>query len=210
MTASQDEGTLYQIVFSGQLEPGVDKADAEQGIAKLFKANASQLALFFSGKRVVVKSGVPAAVAAKYELAFKKVGAVCSVEPLPSGAQSSHTQPSQAPSKLAANSSDSKSEAASSTEEVKPIQAALRLAPTGARLGPQRRIEKGPDVTADQYEVFPAGTELSSGQSEPVPDAPDVGHISIAPVGSWLGDEDGKKTPPPPDTSHLSFDLPEE
>ncbi len=201
MTVKHDDpaqsGDLYQVVFSGQLEEGVERAAAEKGVATLFNASPRQLALFFSGKRVVVKNGVSAAVAAKYQKAFKKVGAVCRVEP---------ANPPAHPS----TSPEPPSEPVCAPDDVKPVPPALRLAPTGARLGPQRRVAKGPDVDKDHFEVLPTGSDLGVEGDGVEQEAPNIDHLSMAPLGSRLEDESQEAQPAAPDISHLALDLPDE
>jgi hypothetical protein len=201
MNDNPDSTPLFQVVFNGELAPGIDRADAEKGIAKLFKASPAQVAQFFSGKRVVVKSGVNSQVARKYQLAFEKVGAVCSVEPMSSQPEDK----GRSSSDKAASQKQETHQQAKSTSVMKP--AALRLAPTGARLGPQRRVEKGPDVDKDHFELNPTGTQLSPENTAPVPEAPDVSHMTIAPVGSRLEDEKEDNDAFVPDISHLSIDA---
>jgi hypothetical protein len=70
---------LYQIVFDGTLtgEIAVDKVKSNLGA--MFKMNATQVEALFSGKPIVIKRNVDEATAKKYQAAFTKAGAQCTL-----------------------------------------------------------------------------------------------------------------------------------
>lgn len=69
----------FQIVFSGVTVPGADREQVKRNLAQLFKVPAERIEPMFSGRRVVVKKGLPQEMAAKYQAALRKAGAVCEV-----------------------------------------------------------------------------------------------------------------------------------
>ena len=70
----------YRIVFRGELVAGVSRAEAEANLKSRFKYSDSALAKLFTGKGVVLKSGMDQSTAEKYEKALAGVGLVCEVQ----------------------------------------------------------------------------------------------------------------------------------
>lgn len=66
----------FNIVFSGELARGVELAQAQANLAKLFKLNTDKVIALFSGKRVVLKRDLSLDQATQYRLAIKKAGAL--------------------------------------------------------------------------------------------------------------------------------------
>jgi hypothetical protein len=69
----------YQIEFEGKLTGERPLDEVKRNLAALFKMNAAQIENLFSGKPVVIKKDIDQATAAKYQAAFQKAGAVCSI-----------------------------------------------------------------------------------------------------------------------------------
>lgn len=76
--------SLYEIAFAGQVVPGAPLEQVKANLARLFQADEQRIALLFSGRRVVIKSGLDAAGAEKYRTTMERAGA-CSC-PCSSGA----------------------------------------------------------------------------------------------------------------------------
>jgi hypothetical protein len=79
----------YQVLFEGKLTGERQLDEVKRNLAALFKMKAEQVDALFTGKPVVIKRDIDQATALKYQAAFKKAGAVCTVvtdeaEPAPS------------------------------------------------------------------------------------------------------------------------------
>lgn len=69
----------YQVVFEGKLTGERPLEEVKRNLAALFKMKAEQVDALFSGKPVIIKRDIDQATALKYQAAFKKAGAVCTV-----------------------------------------------------------------------------------------------------------------------------------
>src|ERR1044071_6481430 len=69
----------YQVVFEGKLTGELPLDEVKRNLSALFKMKAEQVDALFSGKPVVIKRDIDQATALKYQAAFKKAGAICSV-----------------------------------------------------------------------------------------------------------------------------------
>lgn len=76
---------LYQVSFSGDIDPKFELPQVKAAIAKMFKANEQQMLAFFSGRQVVIKNKLDLASAKKYYVTLAKVGAICRVESMETG-----------------------------------------------------------------------------------------------------------------------------
>src|SRR5262245_41747520 len=74
--------SLYEIAFAGQVVPGAPLEQVKENLARLFQADAQRIALLFSGRRIVIKSGLDAAGAEKYRATMERAGAVAIVQAL--------------------------------------------------------------------------------------------------------------------------------
>jgi hypothetical protein len=68
---------MYQVVFTGRLLKGADRATVETELQRLFKAKPAQVEWFLRGKPIVVKSTADAALASRYHDALIKAGLEC-------------------------------------------------------------------------------------------------------------------------------------
>ncbi len=71
----------YDVVFTGELFDGFDKADVKANLARVFRVSDEKTEKFFSSPRVVLKANVDRKTADKYKAILAKTGAVVSVEP---------------------------------------------------------------------------------------------------------------------------------
>jgi hypothetical protein len=69
----------YQVIFEGKLTGERSLEEVKSNLAALFKMKPEQVDALFSGKAVVIKRDIDQGTALKYQAAFKKAGAVCSV-----------------------------------------------------------------------------------------------------------------------------------
>ena len=65
---------LFDLVFSGQLAPGAELAQAKKNIQTLFRIDESKVEILFSGKTVTLKKSLTLDVGTKYRVAMKKAG----------------------------------------------------------------------------------------------------------------------------------------
>ena len=70
---------LYQIAFDGTLTGEIAIEKVKSNLGAMFKMNATQVEALFSGKPIVIKRNVDQATAQKYQNAFKKAGAQCTL-----------------------------------------------------------------------------------------------------------------------------------
>ncbi len=75
------EETSYNLIFRGVIADGHDAETVRKNIAELFKVSENKVERLFSGHPVTVKKNIDKATVLKYQSAFKKAGALCSVEP---------------------------------------------------------------------------------------------------------------------------------
>jgi len=71
----------FDVYFSGKLLPGRAEGVVREAVARLFKADAAQLDMLFSGKPVRIKRGVDAETAGRYRASLRAVGALVDVRP---------------------------------------------------------------------------------------------------------------------------------
>ena len=69
----------FQIVFDGTLTGNIELEQVKKNLAAMFKMNATQVEALFSGKSIVIKRNVDEATAKKYDMAFAKAGAKCTL-----------------------------------------------------------------------------------------------------------------------------------
>ncbi len=69
----------YQVVFEGKLTGERPLDEVKRNLAALFKMKAEQVDALFTGKPVIIKRDIDQATALKYQGAFKKAGAICTV-----------------------------------------------------------------------------------------------------------------------------------
>lgn len=70
---------MYQVVFTGRLLKGADRATVERELVRLFKATPQQVTWFLRGKAIVAKSCDDRELAERYEAALTKAGLECEV-----------------------------------------------------------------------------------------------------------------------------------
>lgn len=195
----------YELVFYGELVPGVEVAQAKQNVAELFKASVDQVERMFSGQRVVIRNKLDAETAQKYLLAMQKRGAVCKLEPMGGAAPMPVAEKAPAPDSAPAQSAPVAPKPAavapaSSTSEVNrreylakvgrlPIAGEkvetilaefdVSVAPAGQRLSDERHVEAPVFAHLDELKLTPPGTNLQD-QKEDLPvSVPDVSHLRL-------------------------------
>lgn len=187
--------SLYEIAFAGQVVPGAPLEQVQENLARLFQADAQRIALLFSGRRIVIKSGLDAAGAEKYRATMERAGAVAIVQAL-QVEEVELAPPPPAPAPAAA--------------AVTPAAAAAVAAPvksTGsARVIPRDEYMAAfRDVEAPDFGIAPVGADLQDAKPDAQAPKVDLTQFSLAPVGSDMGQAKAAPAAPPPDTSHLKL-----
>lgn len=75
--------TLYNVTFEGKVAPGKELEAVKRAIMDLLKVDSRGIERIFSGRPILLKTGVNAGTAEKYRKAIEAAGAVCEVEPMP-------------------------------------------------------------------------------------------------------------------------------
>ncbi|MEO4048707.1 hypothetical protein AAFN46_16635 [Pseudomonas sp. CAU 1711] len=181
--------SLYEIAFAGQVVPGAPLEQVQANLARLFQADAQRIALLFSGRRIVIKSGLDAAGAEKYRATMERAGAVAIVQAL----QAEEVAMAPPPAAPAAQSA-----AAAATAPAK--------SGTSARVIPRDEYMAAfSEVEAPDFGIAPIGADLQDAKPEAEAPAVDLSQFSLAPVGSDMGQAKAPAAAPPPDTSHIKL-----
>lgn len=174
--------SLYEIAFAGQLVPGAQLPQVKENLARLFQADAQRIELLFSGRRMVIKSGLDAAGAEKYRATLERAGALAMVQALDVPVEEVELAPAPVPAAPAA-----------------PATAGARVIPR------DEYMAAFADVQAPDFGIAPVGADLQD--SRPAAPAPrvDLSQFSLAPLGSDMGQVKAGPAAPPPDVSHLKL-----
>src|SRR5690606_9290622 len=177
----------FEVVFRGQVRPGVDIEQARSSIGQLFQVGERQLEVLFSGRRIVIKQGLDEAGARKYREAIERAGARCEIVPM---ADEQVSAPASEPASASAP--------APAPEPARPA------APAAAAIQPRDEYMAAfRDVQAPDLPIAPLGADMQDSYSEFTPLDIDLSAFSLAPVGSDMGQLPRSPAGPIPDTSHL-------
>lgn len=167
--------SLHEIVFEGQVLPGHAPETVRQNLARVFQADTARLDKLFSGRRLVLKTGLDAQAAEKYREVLERAGARVQVNAL------------QVPGE------------ADWAAAPEPMRARAQVAPR------DEYMAAFADIDAPDYGIAEVGATIAPAQpSKPAP-ALDLSALSLAPAGSDLGQAEAPPAPPAPDTSHLKL-----
>ena len=177
----------FEIVFQGQVQPGVPADQARARIGQLFQVAGDQLNTLFSGRRIVIKQGLDEAAAAKYRAAIERAGAVCHVVAM------EPTEPAQAP-------------APEPVAEAAPAPSAAVSDTQGKQWAPRDEYMAAfADVEAPDFDIAPLGSDMQDDYDETAALPIDLSALSLAPAGSDLGELKRDVPELTPDTSYLSL-----
>lgn len=180
--------SLYEIAFAGQVVPGAAVEQVKANLARLFQADEQRIALLFSGRRIVIKSGLDAAGAEKYRATMERAGAVAIVQALAVEEVEMVPPPASAPVVPA------------------PASPAPAAASSSSRVIPRDEYMAAfADVEAPDFGIAPVGADLQDAKPEAQAPQVDMSQFSLAPVGSDMGQAKDAPPAPPPDTSHLKL-----
>jgi len=178
----------YEIAFSGQLVPGAPLEQVKANLARLFQADEQRIAMLFSGRRMVIKTGLDEAGAEKYRVTLERAGALAEVRALDVEVEEVELAPPPPPSQA----------------QPAPVPAP---ASSGAKVVPRDEYMAAfADVEAPDFGIAPVGVDLQD--QKPEAQAPDVdlSQFSLAPTGSDMGEIPRKLDGPLPDISHLKLE----
>ena len=89
-------GDLLRVIFTGELLPGKDPSTVKKRLATIMKLDAATVDQYFQKAPFVLKNGVDAPTAAKFEKVLATAGVGCRVEPATGGANAP-SAPARAP-----------------------------------------------------------------------------------------------------------------
>jgi len=221
---------LFDVVFFGIIQPGKDKENVIQNMAKLFKTDANKLAPYFAGGRKVIKGRIKADAAEKYKTALENVGLVIKIEACASIQENGSAEKNTAPQ------AENHSEQAQTGSKTSIDTGDISVAPVGAdvienpvevpaqKIGDISNItmaETGADVIENPVEVpeqkigdisditmAEVGTDVLDHPQEVVPQKiDDISGITLAEAGAdMIENPEPKEKAKIPDTSELSLD----
>lgn len=180
--------SVYEIAFAGQVVPGASAEQVKANLARLFQADEQRIALLFSGRRIVIKSGLDAAGAEKYRSTMERAGAVAIVQAL----QVEEVELAPPPP-------------VPSTEPAHPSAAPAAVSQAARVIPRDEYMAAFVDVEAPDFGIAPVGADLQDAKPEAQAPAVDLSQFSLAPVGSDMGQAKAATPAPPPDTSHLKL-----
>lgn len=177
----------YEIAFSGQLVPGAPLDQVKANLARLFQADEQRIAMLFSGRRMVIKTGLDEAGAEKYRITLERAGAVAEVRALDVEVEEVELAPPPEPQR--------------------PAAVAPAASPAGAKVIPRDEYMAAfVDVEAPDFGIAPVGVDLQDEKPDPQAPALDLSQFSLAPAGSDMGEIPRKLDGPLPDISHLKLE----
>ncbi|MEH6564660.1 MAG: hypothetical protein V7756_04965 [Halopseudomonas sp.] len=179
----------FEIVFLGQVQPGVPEQEARARIGQLFQVAGEQLETLFSGRRIVIKQGLDEAAAAKYRAAIERAGALCSVELM---------EPVEPAAPAAAESEPA-------PEQRQPVAVPAANTHSGKVIPRDEYMAAFADVDAPDFEIAPLGADMQDDYQQQPPLPIDLSALSLAPVGSDMGELKRDLPEVVPDTDHLKL-----
>lgn len=184
------DNVLYDIFFRGGIMPGESIETVKGNLAKLFKANPTQIDAMFSGKAIVIKKSLSKSAALQYQSAMEKAGAKVILR------EKAGSPNNPAPSPTASNLSSTANAPIPATPPP-PVQAPtetiIASTPTTSNAGDQL------------WDLAPTGSDVLS-ESERTPFVPaDIDTSAIKLTSAFAEPEiDHTPPPPPPNTDHIS------
>jgi hypothetical protein len=224
---------MFELIFEGEIVPGVALDAVKGNMQQLFKASAEQITAMFSGQKVVLKNKLDKPTALKYQAVLKKNGAVCrialmagSVAPT-AGAATPPSAPTVAAAPVQAQTQTASPVAATASPlnkspqpaaaplgnglSVAPLPSSFtaKTAPVAAPASVTGHLplagEKVENILAGKsISVAPPGTTLGEHREVEPPLFAHLDEIDLAEVGADLSTTEKLPPPPVPDVSHIS------
>lgn len=192
----------FDLTYRGLIAAGADPAQTRERLTQIFKLNEKGVERLFTGKPVVVKRDVDAAIAAQFEKIFARAGAVLTVTPIDSSG--GRFEPAERP-----DSSDfgADSGSASEPDDLPPFlhrdHAGPAAAPSGLSLAPQfGDLEEAPAAAAPDIDIsylsLVSGNDWTLEDCDPPPTPvpePDLSYLALEPISESRDDPDRPKDP---------------
>ncbi|WP_286977118.1 hypothetical protein [Pseudomonas sp.] len=197
----------FEIAFAGQLVPGADPVKVKANLAKLFQADEQRIALLFSGRRMVIKTGLDAPTAEKYRATIERAGAVVEVAEVAATEQGTAVRSAAGTPALESPGSETPAEAAPQSAQAAPAaDTPQTTAASSKRLLPRDEYMAAfSEVDAPDFDIAPVGADLMEEKTEVAELPLDLSEFSLAPVGSDMGQQKAPPAAPAPDTSHIKL-----
>ncbi|GAA3911676.1 hypothetical protein [Litoribacillus peritrichatus] len=212
----------FEVVFQGKVLIGADEQQVRKNIARMFKADDAKLATLFSGRTVVIKTGLDEATAKKYIQAMKKAGANAEIrskvketpKPAPQNPASFGAKDFSKPSltSVAQAKSEQQAEREQRKQETQqPEEPPIGIPVPEIEEASAEEVEKAMAslVESQKANSQPAETEASSltsqSSEQKASASPKSDDLTIAPVGSLILPDSKKEAPAPPSTDHLKI-----
>lgn len=181
--------SLYEIAFSGALVPGAALEQVKANLARLFQADEKRIEALFSGRRVVIKTGLDAASAEKYRATLERAGAMIEVRSLAAEVEEVELAP---PPSIAP------APAPAPAQVVTPSSVA-KVVPRDEYMAAFTHVQ------APDFGIAPVGQDLQDEKQQVQAKELDLSAFSLAPVGSDMGEIPRSQEAPVVDISHLSL-----
>jgi hypothetical protein len=87
----------YRVILTGKSLPGVQAGEMKENLSKIFKAPLDEIERRFTGKPILIKSGIDLSTAKKFKATFERAGAESKILPLSPDTGKSPTAPEKEP-----------------------------------------------------------------------------------------------------------------
>lgn len=155
----------FEVVFQGQVQPGLDPAQVRARIGQLFQVDERQVGILFSGRRVVIKSGLDEQTAQRYRQAIERAGARCEIVPL------------KADPVAAARAVAPRDEFMAAFADVQAPD--FPLAEPGADMQDSYQEHAPLNIDLSALSLAPPGADLGQQPDPSPPPAPDTSHLRL-------------------------------
>jgi len=158
----------YEIVFSGELQPGFNREQVCANLCQLFKTDEARIKPLFSGRRTVLKKGLDLATAEKYRAALERTGAWVEL-----------VNPDAAPvtEVIPAKSLAPRDNYMAAFSHINAPD--LDIAPLGSRLLDKQNTVAAPEVDLSQLSLAPLGSNMGELKNEKTVIVPDTAHLAL-------------------------------
>jgi len=174
----------FDIIFSGQIMEGNNLDEVKRKIGVIFGANDDLLGKLFSGKPVIIKSGVDDEAATKYRVAFRKAGALIEIKPSKEKTTSASPSPKEASNELT-----------------------LLPANTGSLIDCAKDVTPQPIPDIDHISLASTGVIIDESPDQE-PAQIDISDLTLNPSNSGTLEDCAKEVEPSliPDISHMDIE----
>ncbi len=155
----------WEVVFSGQVAEGHDRAEVIANLARLFRTSEDRIARLFSGSEFVLKSRLDEDTARRYRATVQKAGALCQVR------------------RRAAPGAAAPAPETGAGQREQGGGPAWTVDPPGVVILEQRD-KPVREVDTSGLSLAPPGADILEAKGKETPPPPDTSHLSLAPPGA--------------------------